>query len=225
MGTHPVSAVLAKSCTKCGDQKPLAEFRVNARYAGGRVTWCDGCAKEYRATRYRENKPRLQAQNAVWAANNKERLAAISRANYEANRERHIERAKAAKARRPEHYRELNKLNQRKRRAERVEVRLRSRVSSQFRYCLATGKGGRATEALLGYSITDLRQHLERQFLRGMSWENMGEWHIDHIVPLSSFTITGPDDPELRRAWALPNLRPLWAADNIRKSDKRETLL
>ena len=53
----------------------------------------------------------------------------------------------------------------------------------------------------------------------------MGEWHIDHIVPLASFVIAGPDDPELRRAWALTNLRPLWAKDNMRKGAKVETLL
>lgn len=83
----------------------------------------------------------------------------------------------------------------------------------------------RATLEIVGYSVEDLRAHLERQFLKGMSWENMGQWHIDHIIPLASFTITGADDPELRRAWSLPNLRPLWAADNIRKHAKRETLL
>ncbi|THD06128.1 hypothetical protein B1991_14390 [Rhodanobacter lindaniclasticus] len=81
------------------------------------------------------------------------------------------------------------------------------------------------TFELIGYSVDELRSHLERQFLKGMSWGNMGAWHVDHIVPVSSFTITGPDDPELRRAWALPNLRPLWAADNIAKRDKRVTLL
>ena len=67
--------------------------------------------------------------------------------------------------------------------------------------------------------------HLERQFLPGMTWGNRGEWHIDHIVPLASFTFTSPDDPEFRAAWALTNLRPLWAKDNIRKSAKRTHLI
>jgi len=58
-----------------------------------------------------------------------------------------------------------------------------------------------------------------------MSWENIGDWHIDHIVPLSRFKVSGPDDPELRRAWALTNLRPLWAKDNMRKSASNEFLL
>lgn len=78
---------------------------------------------------------------------------------------------------------------------------------------------------LLDYSIEELRAHLERQFLKGMTWDNFGEWHVDHIVPMASFTIAGPYDPELRRAWALANLRPLWGRDNMSKGAKVQTLL
>ena len=217
--------VLQKKCTRCGDHKPVESFRENLRYADGRVNWCDPCAKAYRAEHYLRNKERVTRQNAAWYADNKDRVREISRRNYLADPERHAQRVKAARARSPERYREVNNRNAIRRRSERAELRIRSRLSSQLRYCLSTGKGGRATEALVGYPIAELRTHLERQFLPGMGWENMGEWHIDHIVPLSSFTITGPDDPELRRAWALPNLRPLWAADNIAKSNKRVSLL
>lgn len=220
-----MNAVMVKACTKCGDTKPLSGFRKNARYAGGHINWCTPCEKEYRSRHYKQNVDRVRAQNAAWHEANKEARNAAAREAYAANPAAHAERVKAAKARDPARYREMNKLKARARRASRIDVRLRSRVSSQLRYCLATGKGGQTTAALLGYSITELRAHLERQFLRGMGWHNMGEWHIDHIVPMSSFTITGPDDPELRRAWALPNLRPLWAADNMRKSDKRVSLL
>jgi hypothetical protein len=70
-----------------------------------------------------------------------------------------------------------------------------------------------------------LAAHLEKQFLKGMTWQNIGEWHVDHIVPLASFMISGPDDPALRVAWGLPNLRPLWAKDNLRKNKHRTHLL
>lgn len=87
------------------------------------------------------------------------------------------------------------------------------------------GRKMRPTFACLGYTREELAVHLERQFLKGMGWENMGEWHIDHIIPLSSFNVSGYDDPELRRAWGLANLRPLWAVDNLRKGAKIECLL
>lgn len=147
------------------------------------------------------------------------------RAAYRSDPKRHSERVKAAKERDPDKYREANRINAQKRREDRIDVRLRSRISSQIRYCLGTRKGGMTTQRLLGYSIDELRVHLERQFLPDMNWSNFGKWHIDHIVPLASFTITGSDDPELRRAWALTNLRPLWAEDNIRKGSRIEVLL
>jgi hypothetical protein len=189
------------------------------------VTWCDSCAKQYRSAHYLKNREKVRGQNAAWhEAHREERNQAMKRA-YAADPTGHTARVQAAKERRPDHYRKAAKLNARRRRTERIDVRLRSRISSQLRYCLSTGKGGQTSAKLLGYGIAEFRQHLERQFLRGMSWENMGEWHIDHIVPLASFTITGSDDPELRRAWALSNLRPLWARDNIAKGAKQVALI
>lgn len=77
----------------------------------------------------------------------------------------------------------------------------------------------------LGYSVADLRAHLERQFTKGMSWERFaaGDIHIDHIVALTKFDLSNED--ELRAAWALTNLRPLWAEDNLRKGAQRTHLL
>lgn len=63
------------------------------------------------------------------------------------------------------------------------------------------------------------------QFLPGMSWDNMAEWHIDHILPLASFSYASASDPEFRAAWALTNLRPLWSAENMQKGAKRVLLL
>ena len=86
------------------------------------------------------------------------------------------------------------------------------------------GRSGRA-EAFLGYTMPELRDHLERQFTRRMSWRAFceGRIHIDHIVPLSSFDLSNP--AELRRAWCMTNLRPAWARDNLAKGARRETLL
>lgn len=86
-------------------------------------------------------------------------------------------------------------------------------------------KQGQSWEELIGYTVDDLRVHLERQFLPGMSWDNMGEWHIDHVLPLALHKFESPDDPEFKAAWSLPNLRPLWAEDNLKKNAKRLTLL
>jgi hypothetical protein len=73
----------------------------------------------------------------------------------------------------------------------------------------------------LGYSVDEFVTHIERQFKDGMSWKNMSEWQIDHIIPISSAK-TEDDVVALNQ---LSNLRPMWAADNNKKKDKREVLL
>lgn len=98
-------------------------------------------------------------------------------------------------------------------------------MASSIHQALREQKAGRKWEALAGYTREQLAMHLERQFLPGMSWDNMGEWHIDHIVPRKSFAYATADDPDFKACWALTNLRPLWAADNIRKHANRTHLL
>ena len=78
---------------------------------------------------------------------------------------------------------------------------------------------------LLGYSLEQLRKHLEKQFIGKMSWENMADWHVDHIIPLSSFSIKEAGDKEFLAAWSLGNLRPLFAKNNLEKRDKILTLI
>jgi hypothetical protein len=100
-----------------------------------------------------------------------------------------------------------------------------ARMSALMRLSLKSGKSGRSWEALVGYTVTELMAHIERQFLKRMSWKNRDEWHIDHITPLKSFRYETTDDPEFKAAWALSNLRPMWGAENVRKSAKRTHLL
>ena len=72
------------------------------------------------------------------------------------------------------------------------------------------------TYDILGCTPQELKEHLEKQFVEGMTWENRGEWHIDHIIPLSS----AKDEDEVYRLCHFTNLQPLWALDNLKKSNK-----
>lgn len=101
---------------------------------------------------------------------------------------------------------------------------LSARMREGVRQSLISGKDTSWTK-LVGYTAGDLRRHLERQFVRGMSWENFGDWHIDHIVPIARFTFTSADDEQFKQCWAITNLRPLWARANISKGARRELLL
>lgn len=81
-------------------------------------------------------------------------------------------------------------------------------------------KRGKTFE-FLGYSPLELSQHIERQFTRGMRWDNRSEWEIDHIVPISSATCL--DD--IHALNQLHNLRPLWKKENNAKKNSRAFLL
>ena len=91
------------------------------------------------------------------------------------------------------------------------------RVGKVIRSAVTRNGAAPSIEGLLGYTIAELRTHLERQFDKKMDWGRFcnGEIHIDHIVPLSSFDCSDPN--ELRAAWSMTNLRPMWAGDNIAK--------
>lgn len=98
---------------------------------------------------------------------------------------------------------------------ERIKNRLRSRVSK-----IVSGSVKYASAvADLGCSIEEFKKHLESRFQPGMTWDNYSHsgWHIDHIIPLSSFDLT--DEQQLKKACHFTNLQPLWASDNIKKGD------
>jgi hypothetical protein len=69
---------------------------------------------------------------------------------------------------------------------------------------------------MVGYSAEQLKEHLEKRFKDDMSWENYGEWHIDHIKPVSKFD----KSEKITIINSLNNLQPLWSVDNLRKSNK-----
>jgi hypothetical protein len=73
---------------------------------------------------------------------------------------------------------------------------------------------------ILKYSPDDLINHLESNFTDKMNWDNYGEWHVDHILPISSFDIKEIGDSEFMKCWELKNLQPLWGDENIRKSNR-----
>lgn len=94
-----------------------------------------------------------------------------------------------------------------------IAANLRSRLSK------AIGRKQKTVSMneYLGCSLEELKRHLESQFKAGMTWDNYGEWHIDHIKPLILFDLSDPE--QVKQACNYKNLQPLWAKDNISKGD------
>jgi hypothetical protein len=73
---------------------------------------------------------------------------------------------------------------------------------------------------ILRYTPEELISHLENLFTDGMTWENYGEWHVDHKTPISSFNFESIDDDSFMECWSLENLQPMWGKENIVKGSK-----
>ena len=95
-----------------------------------------------------------------------------------------------------------------------IAAMIRSRLHDALKNNYKSG----FTVDTVGCNIKSLKQYLESKFQPGMSWENQGQWHLDHIIPLSSFDLS--DKRELKRACHYTNLQPMWARDNLKKNNK-----
>lgn len=94
-----------------------------------------------------------------------------------------------------------------------AKVIMRAHLSSLLKK-VKVGKNG-STSKVLGYSHLELKARVECQFQPGMSWDNHGEWHIDHKIPVARFLERGETRPHIINA--LSNLQPMWAVENMRK--------
>lgn len=93
---------------------------------------------------------------------------------------------------------------------------LRSRMGKAIKRGLKPGSAVKD----LGCTIEELKLWLESKWLPGMTWENNTRdgWHVDHIIPLSLFDLTDPE--QFKKAAHYTNLQPLWCANNISKGGK-----
>lgn len=138
------------------------------------------------------------------------------------NLERHLENSRRWRSKNRERASEISKASDRKRRSTpwgAIDNRIISIIHDAIRN-QRSGVNSKYCKAL-GYTWPDLKDHLERQFLPWMGWENWGrEWEIDHIRPRSSFRYESIEDPTFRECWGLSNLRPLPRAENQAKRNR-----
>jgi hypothetical protein len=100
------------------------------------------------------------------------------------------------------------------------QYKLRKALRDRLLYAIKSQSAIKTESAidLVGCSITEVMDHIASKFTDGMSWENHGEWHIDHIKPCASFDLSVEGDR--KSCFHYTNLQPLWALDNKIKSDK-----
>lgn len=153
---------------------------------------------------------------------NKEKLDLNSKNWYEQNKEHRKQYLKEYREKNIDKIRETKRNYERTRKANDPIYKLINNFRTAIYQVLKENqvqKNGHYFD-ILKYSPENLIEHLEGKFKDGMTWDNYGEWHVDHIKPISSFKITEIGDNEFMSCWSLDNLQPLWGEENIRKSNK-----
>jgi hypothetical protein len=214
---------MTKTCTKCGETYP-ATFEYFFREKRGKYGLRSKCRACFSAeTLINKQKPEVREraliQGRKYYHENKEEYAEKWQRYYKQN-------AETIKARASE-YGKNNRSKLRlvdARRRENGQFRLSSNISRSIRQSLFrfSGKGGAPWESLVGYTKAELIEHIESRLQPGMTWDNYGEWHLDHIIPVVVFNFTSYEHVDFKRCWALKNLRPMWASENISKGAKLE---
>lgn len=188
-----------KKCTKCEVERNLAEFYRDKNRKDGYTLHCKFCYKKYQ----QDNKKLIAERNKQHYLKNKSLFAERDKQYYLKNKKTIIEKQKQ--------YR-------RKRRANDPVYRMIGNLYSGLYQAMKGTSKSKRTMQLLGCSWGHFKQHMSAQFVEGMTLENYGEWHVDHIIPVSSFNHSYPE--QVATCWHYTNLQPLWAKDNLSKGDK-----
>ena len=98
--------------------------------------------------------------------------------------------------------------------------KLQCNLRSGFYHWIKGNKKTCRTEQYVCCTYKELLDHLESQFEEGMTWENYGEWQIDHFKAQSRFDPT--IEEEKYKCWHYTNLQPLWAPENNEYSNKKK---
>lgn len=208
-----------KKCVKCSREMDLFHFirrRSSTKSGWLNLSKCKSCRDFEQKQWYLKNRDRLYYVNKKYRQSHKEIYRISSNIHYHRNRSACRQRnriwIKNNLKRLRENYHRRNKSNP----MLSISNRMRARIHSALKRS-GTYKNNRTFE-IIGCSKTTLKKHLESLFLPGMSWENRGKWHIDHIVPIAAFDLL--NESEFLAAFHYKNLQPLWASDNLAKGCK-----
>jgi hypothetical protein len=180
----------SKLCRGCNESKPLTDFANNKAEPDGLQRRCKPCCKVYYHKRMSESADHVRQQRMEWFDKNRD-ISLMKRREWE-----------------KQYFKDDKK---------RLIRNIRSRIS-----IVVKKKGfikSKKTRDVVGCSVEFLMTSLQNRFQEGMSWDNYGEWEIDHIIPISSAK-TIEDIYQLNH---YTNLQPLWKTENASKSNKIET--
>lgn len=212
-----------KNCNHCKQPKPFSDFGRDRNSKDGFKSECKNCrnqknlesyyVKTY-GSKHAQNKRPLEIKSTT-------KICRVCHKRKEKNS--FLKRSNSIDGYRKIcltcHW-EQQSVREKKWRANNPERRLSKSIAVRMWYSLKGKKHHKHWEDLVGYNLEQLKSHLESKFLPGMTWDNYGKWHVDHVKPVSSFQITSYYCADFKKCWSLDNLQPLWASDNKSKYNK-----
>jgi hypothetical protein len=203
-----------KICSKCRVEFDLNNFNKDISRKDGLSYICKKCAIDKKNKYVDNNKDKVLLSYKKYREENKTKILENKKKYYYNNLEKtKIYRKKYNKENR-DYY---NKWEKNKAETD-ILFRLSRNMRSRLRSFLKSEKIVKKTKTMdiVGCESHFLKEYLEQKFQQGMSWDNYGVWHIDHIIPLSS----AKSEEEIYKLCHYTNLQPLWGIDNIKKSNK-----
>ena len=207
-----------KRCSSCKEYLILTTFTKSKERWDGLSAKCMTCKKAEYKKYYQGNKEKLLQNYKVYFQKNREKRYATKKIWRKANPEKVRNIAKRYHRKRTLNGK--NRIYRKNKYHNDLKFRIRANLSTRL-WCALKAQGVKKTTStmkLCGCSLENLKQHLESQFVDGMSWDNKGEWHIDHIKPCAAFDLT--DVEQQKECFHFTNLQPLWALDNMKKGAK-----
>jgi hypothetical protein len=194
-----------KKCNKCNEEKSLENFYKHKGYKDGHQTTCRNCIIKTSKKYHKENKYKIKEYYKEYFQVNKEKYNEYQKEYYQENKEKINEYQKKYLKNR-KHKDPIFKFS----------FNVRCLVSNSFKRGKNKFRKNTKTENILGCTIEEFRIYIEKQFKDGMTFENYGEWHLDHIYPISLATT----EEEIIKLNHYTNFQPLWAEDNFRKGNR-----
>ena len=213
-----------KTCSICKIERRDEMFPFREKKIGLRRGTCKICRstkpmtaeQKERYKIYREqNKEKIRERQRAWELENREWCNLKKREWAEKNKDRVIEQRNRHYQENKDKRSESDKIKRMTDPLHDMKIRVRNRINVAIKRGKFSGKTNGTLE-IIGCSWDDLKIFIESKFTEGMTWENRGKWHIDHIIPLSSAKTI----EEMIQLCHYSNLQPLWANDNISKGAK-----
>lgn len=216
-----------RTCTKCGVEKTLKDFTKDKYRADGFTSQCTNCRskkfQEYNATNdywnnyYQANKESEKSRKAKWVEANPDKVRQQGREWYKNNKERKAATSKAYVENNKESFKKYQREYRRQKKNDDELYKLADSIRSRM-YIAFQQKSWRKNTSFrkyIGGDLKTVKKHIESQFDLLMNWDNHGDWHIDHKIPL----MAANNENELIALAHYKNLQPMWATDNKIKSD------